>query len=101
MFDEESRYRAEMYVNRHFSEMKEKLEQDGYFMYDEYETIYIHVGRYIPAILNDRLLLSDDDTLSAVEEMIDGEGNCGIIVKSSMLHDRKEITNLLNEFYKK
>ena len=101
MFDEENRYRAEMYVNRHFSEMKEKLEQYGYFMYDEYEIIYIHVGRFIPDILNERLLLSEDDALSSVEEMIDGVGNCGIIVKRSMLDDGQEITNLLNKFYKK
>lgn len=72
------------------------------FMYDEYETIYIHAGRFIPEMLNDRLLLDeeDDDPLMAVEEMIKGEGNCGIIIKQSM-YDRNMIYQLLEKFYKR
>lgn len=100
MFDEENRARAERYVEKYFSEMKEKLECDDYFVYDEYETIYIHAGRFIPDILNDKMNLSGDDALSAVEEMIVGEGNCGIIVRRSMLGDKERIVEILTKFYK-
>lgn len=100
MFENENKHSAEMYINRHLSEIKEKLERDGYFMYDEYEIIYINVGRLLPDILNKKLHLSDDDALCTVEEMVEGEGNCGIIVKNSLLNDRERITKLLNEFYK-
>lgn len=101
-FDEMNKNIAEAYVNNYFTNMKEKLEQDGYFMYDEYETIYIHAGRFIPEILNDRLLLDekDDDMLMSVEEMIEGVGNCGIIIKQSM-YDRNTIYQLLKNFYKR
>ena len=101
-FNELNKSIAEAYVNKYFTQMKEKLDQDGYFMYDEYETIYIHAGRSIPQILNDRLFLDeeDDDMLMAVEEMIKGEGNCGIIIKQSM-YDENMIYQLLEKFYKR
>lgn len=101
-FDEKNKRIAEWYVNKYFTKMKEKLERDGYFMYDEYETIYIHAGRFIPQILNDRLLVDEeaDDRLMAVEEMIKGEGNCGIVIKQSM-YDRDMIYGLLEKFYKR
>lgn len=100
-FDEMNKNIAEVYVNKYFAKMKEKLEQDGYFMYDEYEIIYIHAGRFIPEILNDRLLFEEDgDSLIAVEEMIKGEGNCGIVIKKGM-YDKNLIYQLLEKFYKR
>lgn len=101
-FDEKNKYIAEMYVDRHLNEMINKLEEDGYFVYDEYETIYIHAGRFIPSILNNKLLLDekDDDILLAVEEMIEGEGNCGIVIKQS-IYDRNFVRQLLENFYKR
>lgn len=101
-FDEMNKNIAEAYVNKYFTKMKEKLEQDGYFMYGEYENIYIHAGRFIPPILNDRLLLDeeDDDRLMAVEKIIEGEGDCGIIIKKSM-YDENMIYQLLEKFYKR
>lgn len=101
-FNELNKSIAEAYVNKYFTQMKEKLDQDGYFMYDEYETIYIHAGRFIPQILNDRLFLDeeDDDMLMAVEKMIRREGNCGIIIKQSM-YDINMIYQLLEKFYKR
>ena len=101
MVNEENRYRAQMYVERHFNEMQKKIERDGYFVYDEYETIYIHAGRFIPEILNDKLQLSEDVALSAIEEKIEGEGYCGIIVTRNMLNDRSKIVDILEKFYKK
>lgn len=98
-FDEMNKNIAEVYVNKYFTKMKEKLERDGYFMYDEYETIYIHAGRFIPEILNDRLELSDEEELHSIEQMIDGVGNCGIVVKRYILDDFKRIKRLLKQFY--
>lgn len=100
MFYKENRRKAEMYVNRHFSEIIEKLQNDGYFMYDEYETIYIHVGRVIPDILNRKIFSFDGEEFVSVEENIKGKGKCGIIIKKSMMNDRNKIISLLNDFYK-
>lgn len=100
MFDEENKQRAEAYVNRHFLEMKDKIEQDGYFVYDEYETIYRAVGRLIPDILNSKLNLSGDEELHAREEMIQDEGGCGIIVQRELLEDTITIRKILTTFYK-
>lgn len=94
-FNKTNRIRAEKYVEKYYNEMKENIEVFGYFVYDEFETIYLYAGRFIPDILNEKFDLHDEDELTAVEEMIEGEGCLGVVIKRSMLGDRENIISIL------
>ncbi len=100
-FDKANRIRADKYVEKYYDEMKTHIEKYGYFVYDEFETIYVHTGRFIPNILNKKLELSGEDELAAVEEMIEGEGCFGMVLKRSMLNDRENIIHILKKSLKR
>lgn len=91
---------AAAYVERHYSEIMNRLQNDGYFVCEEFESVTRPVARTLPDILNERLDFSNEDSLTCVERMIPDEGDCYLIIKNNMIDDAKKITEILTNFYR-
>lgn len=90
---------AEAYVERHYSEILAKLQSDGYFVCEEFETVTRPVARIISKVLNENTDLFGEDSLTCEERMITDVGDCCLIIKVNMI-DPQKITDILNNFYR-